>query len=213
MEQKEQKYSVDFDLIESYLEKKNITRKALCDAVRRTPSWFNQKKTRQDGMTEKEVKAINAVLGTHYKWTYLLSEESQIDYMTKHNMINTTLINAITEDTVEEKTESTNKPIIQTSIPTLDMANEIGGNSRFIRIIETLYHSPDPDVDIRDELVRVADVIKVYKGEGKEGTTIHFDVLEHHNDLSVSRRKYISDFPSTLARDNEYEKLVIKLTK
>lgn len=213
MKQKEQKYLVDFDLIERYLKMKNITKKTLCAAVKQTPSWYSHRKTKQDGMTEKEVKAINAVLGTHYKWTYLLSEESQIDYMTKHNMINTTLINAITEDAVEKEAESTNKPIIQTNISTLDMANEIGGNSRFIRIIETLYHSPDPDVDIRDELVRVADVIKVYKGEGKEGTTIHFDVLEHHRDLSVSRRQYISDFPSTLARDNEYEKLVIKLTK
>lgn len=193
------RYKVNYKLIDRYIGQKHIVKASFAKACNiKSAGWYSACKSQNCKMTEEQLKAINNILRTKKAWDYLVLKDE-----CKDNTLDATSAD-------ETITEKDNEKIVKKEIFITN--DKTGGIPGFIRIIEPLYDFPKPEVDIRDELVRVADVIKIYKGEGECGKTIHYDVLEHHNDLSVSIRKYISEFDTTPIRDIEYEKLVRKLT-
>lgn len=79
-----------------------------------------------------------------------------------------------------------------------------GASMGFLRIVEGCCED-----DHRDEIVRVENIKKIFKGEGDGGTTIHFDVYEEvRGGREKGIRQYITEYGCTALRDRAFNHII-----
>lgn len=55
------------------------------------------------------------------------------------------------------------------------------------------------------EIIRAENIVKIFKGEGKDGTEIYYEFYRIPGEDSI---QWVEDFPSTEARDIKFDHLV-----
>ena len=82
---------------------------------------------------------------------------------------------------------------------------------KFLRVKDSV-EDINGNVNYREELIRIDNIVKVFKGEGDTGQTIHVDFYDVSNrntniDGWKGIRKYIEQFDSTVQRDRRFEEI------